>query len=207
MTDSSSTVISKIGKSRQILLELLENRGFDITNFMNFSNNEINKLFNNNQLDMLLSSNNKKVKVIYHLNKLLRPATVLEYVEEYFNLENTLTDNDDLIIIQYPDPNDSLIQCITNLYNQKGIYVIIYSLDRLQFNLLNHSLVPPHRILTDKEKINIENKYNITKNKEYPEISRFDPVSMAIGLRPKQVCEILRDSVTTLDSKYYRICL
>ena len=43
------------------------------------------------------------------------------------------------------------------------------------YNILKHDLVPPHRILSETEKTNIEKKYNITNDSQFPEISRFDP--------------------------------
>ena len=49
-------------------------------------------------------------------------------------------------------------------------------------------------------------KYNITSDSELPEISRFDPVAKAIGIRPKEVCEILRPSKTSVITKFYRLC-
>ena len=42
---------------------------------------------------------------------------------------------------------------------------------------------------------------------QWPEISRFDPVAQAIGLRPKEVCKIIRSSETAITSTYYRMCL
>ena len=41
---------------------------------------------------------------------------------------------------------------------------------------------------------------------QFPEISRFDPVAQAIGIRPGEVCEILRPSPVSIVAKYYRIC-
>ena len=43
-------------------------------------------------------------------------------------------------------------------------------------------------------------------DKQFPEISRFDPVAIAIGLRPSQVVEIIRSSPTALKTKFYRLC-
>jgi DNA-directed RNA polymerase subunit H (RpoH/RPB5) len=50
-------------------------------------------------------------------------------------------------------------------------------------------------------------KYNISDMTQFPDISRFDPVSQAIGLRPDQLCEITRSSKTAIESKYYRVCI
>ena len=42
---------------------------------------------------------------------------------------------------------------------------------------------------------------------QFPDISRFDPVAQAIGIRPGQVCEIIRPSKTAISAPYYRICM
>ena len=50
-------------------------------------------------------------------------------------------------------------------------------------------------------------KYNITDKVQFPDISRFDPVARAIGLRPGQLCHIIRPSKTSIKANYYRICI
>ena len=75
------------------------------------------------------------------------------------------------------------------------------------FNILNHVLVPPHNILNDEEIAVIKKKYNVMDDSQLPGISRFDAVAMAIGIRPGQICEIIRPSKTSVTSKYYRICV
>ena len=50
-------------------------------------------------------------------------------------------------------------------------------------------------------------KYNIMKDEEFPYLQRFEPVAKAIGIRPGEVCEILRPSKTAVVAPYYRICV
>ena len=57
------------------------------------------------------------------------------------------------------------------------------------------------------KKKKIEKKYYVTDNKQFPEISRFDPVAQAGGLRPNQLVEITRSSPTAITTKYYRLCI
>ena len=57
-----------------------------------------------------------------------------------------------------------------------------------------------------EEEQTIRNKFNIREDSQFPEISRFDPVAMALGLRPKELCEIIRPSKTSIETKYYRLC-
>jgi DNA-directed RNA polymerase subunit H (RpoH/RPB5) len=42
---------------------------------------------------------------------------------------------------------------------------------------------------------------------EFPEISRFDPLALALFLRPGRVCRLVRNSPTALASEYYRVCV
>ena len=89
--------------------------------------------------------------------------------------------------------------------NEKRFYNV-YNLNDYLFNILQHSLVSPHRILTEKEKTEIIIKYNITNMSQFPEISRFDPVAQALGMRPTELCEIKRPSPTAIVANYYRYC-
>ena len=71
-------------------------------------------------------------------------------------------------------------------------YVNIYNLHDFQFNILENDLVPNHRILSNEEKDVIAKRYNILSDSQWPEIDRFDPPAMAIGLRPGEVTEITK---------------
>jgi DNA-directed RNA polymerase subunit H (RpoH/RPB5) len=68
-------------------------------------------------------------------------------------------------------------------------------------------MVPPHRVLSQFETDNVKKQYNIDSDDKFPEISRFDPVAKAIGIKPGQVCEIIRPSKSSINSYYYRICV
>jgi len=203
-----STLESKIYKSRNILLKQLEKRGFDVSNYAEFSINEINIMMQNSQCDMLVENpSGHKVYVKYHINKALRPSYVYDIVDELYNIENILNKSTDQIIyITKNDPNDTLIKLLNQLYHSDNVFISVYNIKRLQFNILEHTLVPEHTILTKEESDVLFKKFNITESQELPEISRFDPVAIAIGLRPGQICKITRKSKTAVNSDYYRYC-
>ena len=207
MTSTSET-IQQIYKSRNNLIDILQERNFNVSDYNEFSINEINIMVTNNQLDLLLenTSNSQKIFVKYYLGKSLRPNNINDIVEDIFNLETILSKNDELLIIVKDDINDSIKSTLVQIWNEHKIYVSIISIKRLQFNILKHTLVPKHSVLTDDEKIVIKQEYNITDDSKFPEISRFDPVATTIGLKPEQLCEITRPSKTAITSKYYRLC-
>ena len=221
---SNISLITKIYKSRKIVLDQLKTRGYDISEYENFSFNEIHVLNQNNQLDMLLSSSDESIKkscyVKYHMTGKLTKGIIDDTIDDLFTMESilnddddivksqsVLTEEDDLIIIIKDKINDTLKSFITNLYNKDKKFVSVYNINRYLFNILEHNMVPPHEPLTLEEKKNLEKKYNIMNEKQWPEINRFDPVAQAIGLRPNQLCKIYRKSPTSLVSIYYRLCI
>lgn len=204
---TSTETIKNIYKSRNILIGILQNRDFNVDDYNEFSINEINIMVNNNQLDLLLENkNNTKIFVKYYLGKSLRPANIQEIAEDLFNLEEILSKDDELLIIVKDDINDSIKNMLVHIWNSQKIFVSIISLKRLQYNILNHNLVPKHIIMTEEEKIDVKKKYNVIDDSKFPEISRFDPVSTLIGLRPDNLCKIIRPSKTSITSEFYRLC-
>ena len=201
-----------IYNSRKTLLEYLRNQGFNISDYDEFSINEVLAMISNNQLDMLLSEDTekeekRKVYIKYHLKKSLRPQYIDEFVEDLYSLDNILQKNDTLIVVSKDDPNDSLKKYLKQLYADDNIFVVVLSLRRLQFNVLDHELVPKHRILNSTEQAEFVKKYNITESSQVPEISRFDPVALCIGLKPGSIVHITRPSKTAIKGDYYRYCI
>jgi len=208
MSTSYSPIISKVYKSRIILLEILKTRGFDIDDWSGFSVTEIQTLYNNKQLDMLLENpmTGKKIFIKYHLATRLGPVHVYDYVDDLFDIEDILKTKDDLIIVSKDKVNTTIRDLVEQSFIKDNRFVNIYNLNDYLFNILNHDMVPPHLILEDKEKNEVKKRYNVTTDSEFPEISRFDPVAKAIGLRPGELCEITRSSPTAVQTKYYRLC-
>lgn len=215
-SQNSSVLISQIYNSRKIILELMEKQGYNINDYANFSISEVNSMKQNNQLDILLETDDKfvtsenpkkKIYIRYYLTA--RPAgkNIQEMIDDLFVLTETLTKNDTLFIIIKDEPNETLIGELKHIWESDGIFIVIESIKRLQFNILNHSLVPSHRVMLDSEVKEVMKKYNITDITQFPDISRFDPVSKVIGLRPGQVCHIIRPSKTAIETNYYRVCV
>ena len=209
VTKKDSITISNLYKSRKILLEQLDYRGYNVSDYQDFSVSEVYILFKNDQLNMHIfhKTNGTSVFVIYQLLKSITIPNIQDDVELLYNQELKLKEHDQLIYIVKNDPNDTLINGLKEIYIKEKRFITVYNLERLLFNILKHTLVPKHRILSEKEKQEVMDEYNIKTLKEFPEISRFDPVAIAIGLRPNQVCEISRPSKTTIYTKYYRYCV
>lgn len=203
--------INLIYKSRKTILELLDSRGFDVDTYFDFSVNEIDAMMNNSQLDMLVThpTSKKKTYIKYSLStKQVRWQNNLEEViEDLYYIENVLSPNDDLVIIINEEPNDNLLNKLKYLYDHDGLFVVMHNINRLQFNILNHILVPKCKVLSKEEEEEFKKTYNISVNKQLPQISRFDPQALALCVRPGDICEFNRKSINSIEANYYRICV
>lgn len=208
---SSSNKILQIYKSRLNILSILETfQNYNTSNYNDFSINEIDAMYTNNQLDMLIQhkTDNKKTYIKYYLtSKQIRPQNLDNIIDDLFNIENVLSKDDTLIIIIEEEPNDTIITKLEYLYNHDGIFVVIHNIQRLQFNILEHKLVPEMTILNSDETNELMKQYNLSSLNQLPEISRFDPVALALSMRPGQVGKIVRGSITALLTKFYRVCV
>jgi DNA-directed RNA polymerase subunit H (RpoH/RPB5) len=215
-SQNSSVLISHIFNSRKVLLELMDKQGYNTNDYANFSINEVNSMKQNNQLDMLLETRDenvttenpkKKIYIRYYLSVKPAPKNIQEMIDDLFILTETLKKTDTLFIIIKDEPNETLINELKHIWESEGIFIIVESIKRLQFNILDHVLVPPHRVVNESEVLEVMKKYNIINKGQFPDISRFDPVARVIGLRPGQLCHIVRPSKTAIEANYYRICV
>ena len=163
---------------------------------------------------------NKKTYVKFHLEKTLNVSHINDLIEDLYVLgvggeiggtglsananDTVLTEKDTLIIITKQEIK-TMNQVLNQLFLQ-GRFIVLLSLDRLQFNILNHQYVPSHTILSDNEVDEMMKKYNVREKSQLPDISRYDPVALAIGMRPGEVCKIDRPSKSAISSLYYRVC-
>lgn len=194
-------------KSRETILALLKEQGYDVSNYENQSINQVSAMHKEKQLDMLVESETgKKAYVKYHLAKTLSATNVYNYIDDLINIDEVLQKSDDIIIIMKDEPTDSLVKALKNIWKQDSIFVTVHATKRLLFNILNHELVPPHRIMNEEETEAFKEKFKITDLTVIPDIGRFSPVALAIGMRPGQVCEIMRASNTAIQVPFYRVC-
>lgn len=214
MSSAISSRIISIYKSRTVLLEQLSAKGYQVDDYLRFSMNEVDAMLSNSQLDMLLThaEDGTKVYVKYYFTlkqttRQIRPQVLDDIIEDLYTIEEVLTKKDTLIVIIDDEPNDAILAKVRYLYDHDGIFVIVHNIQRLQTNILNHELVPHMKILTGEQLEQFKTKFSVKELSQLPEISRFDPQALVVGLRPGDVCEIERKSVTAMQYNYYRVCV
>lgn len=148
--------------------------------------------------------------VHYHVgakSAVFKPSNLYDIID-YYRLQHQFAPNDTLTIVIAHDTNDTMLKTLSQVWENDRVFVNIFSIQQLQFCVQDHTFVPPHIPLSAGEKELVYRKFFIQKDENVPEISRFDPVAKAIGLRPGQLCHIKRPSKTAIvDEDFYRVCV
>jgi DNA-directed RNA polymerase subunit H len=212
MQNISSTVTS-LYTARGVLLAQLGHQGYDTDSYTGFGINEVNIMFTNSTLDMIMEKREskhetrEKVYVRYFQGKTVRSSSSIRELVDDLLLNETIQKTDTIIFITMEDGNDTIREFVKQLWAEENIFVIPMSVKRLQFNVLEHEIVPKHTIISSEEVEEIMRKYKMRDLSLFPEISRYDPVAVSLGMRPGDVCKIERPSKTIVVSDYYRICV
>ena len=221
-------IFQLVYKSRKHLLEMLEDRGYNISDIKNYTDDEIQIMLQQQNigkfeishdkgpLDILLEKHagtpqSEKIYVKYRLdNKFKVLSTLTTQINDIY--EHILNAKDTLIIL-----NISRIfikigvkekvdeDYVNHLYITKNYFVQLFGLENFLFNVSRHILVPKYKIMSAAEIQTLLTTYNCNTH-NLPTIKRDDPQAKYLGLKPKQVCEILVDNVTSGITKKYRLC-
>ena len=104
--------------------------------------------------------------------------------------------------------NENLLQAKAyQLYQTYKYFTQIFFINLLQQNIIEHSYVPKHILLdTEKEKEILE-IYGIDSKRKLPYITKYDPIAKYIGMKPGNLCKIIRKSCTAGEYISYRYCV
>ena len=210
-----SDFTSRLYKAFSNIAELLDMQMYDAEDKMNCSIHEIEEMYQNESINSLFHKKDgtgSKAYVFFSLESNLREGGFEEILDHVYIEEHFIENEDILVIIIKEELNDTMQETIRKKQKFEWLknnrLIIIFSLPRLQINILKHEMVPKHFIInTDKEVEDIKLQFNIDDNTKFPEISRFDPIAQSIFLKPDQICRIERMSKTAIRTNYYRCCL
>ena len=209
-----SNFTAMLFKAFKNLNEMIEKQGYDIGSKATISVHEVEHMYQTDSLNCVYqqTADGSKLYVFYLLETSLREGSLEEILDHTYIDEHFIENEDILVIVIKEDLNDTMHETIRKKQKFEWLtnnrLIILLSLKRLQFNVLNHIMVPAHIIIkSEEEKMAMKTRYNITSDSELPEISRFDPVAQCIFMKPGQICRIERKSKTSIKSNYYRLCL
>jgi DNA-directed RNA polymerase I, II, and III subunit RPABC1 len=214
--------LNKLSKSRGIILEMLTYRGYDVSEYKSFSNTEIEIMYTNmpikilpdkQSLDIIVKNDaGNTIYVKYLFNSKIKISNITTLILQ-MKKEYDMKDEDTVIIItkdksynKSSGSDDILEGQLEALYQKEKIFTQAFWLDTLIINILDHEIVPEHRIMSQEAKESLLDRYDITHFNQLPLIMKTDPVAKFIGMKRGDVCEITLASETSGKYKNYRYC-
>lgn len=200
-----------LNTSRQTIIELLENRGYDMTKYKTFEPSTSN---NESMSPIVVSNDKEMVEVHYeltstrtnHKNVSKKVTQIVEKRKEK-DKKKELT----IIFLVSDSMTPSVKEAIRVLTNKYKIFIQVFPIRTLMYNITKHQSVPEHVRISKSE----YNKYlddlldslHIDSLDNLPKILDTDPVAMFIGLRPGDLCKITRPSLSAGIHVVYRYCV
>ena len=218
--NDSFVFIDNIYRSRMTLLDILEERGYQVDIYRKFSPAEATAAAAATTLaalNFIVSKKddaNKKCDVRYA--NVSRPK-----LETFFNdVSDDDSENTEVVVMMYGPVMDAhhviALKQYTKLKEQQSergekirrkLRVSFFCIDTLVVNPLKHVLVPKHEIVPeDKHKELMASMY-ITAKSKFPEIKfHLDPIARCIGAVPGDIVKITRPSASSGQTVVYRVC-
>jgi len=202
-----------LNKTRCILTEMLEYRGYDISNISPFTTfTGTDKL---DKLSINLSKNGKELIQVHYEVESTRTnhKKLTKRIEDIISkLESPEKSKDLTIIFLVRDGMTPSVKEAIRLLSQKyGVFIQIFPIRNLMYNCTKHKSVPQHiRITKTEYEVYLQDfldSLHIQSLENLPKIFDTDPVAMFIGLRPGEMCKIIRPSMSAGEHIVYRYCV
>ena len=218
--NDSFVFIDNIYRSRMTLLDILEERGYQVDIYRKFSPAEATAAAAATTLAALNFIVSKKDDATKKCD--VRYANVSRpKLETFFNdVSDDDSENTEVVVMMYGPVMDAhhviALKQYTKLKDpqpergekiRRKLRVSFFCIDTLVVNPLKHVLVPKHEIVPeDKHKELMASMY-ITAKSKFPEIKfHLDPIARCIGAVPGDIIKITRPSASAGQTIIYRVC-
>jgi len=222
--------VEKVFRSRQTLLEVLHDRGYDTTGAEKFGPDEIREALaaapNGKALEFTLKAREGQsvptptVRVYVFSIRLKQklPGFLTSLETPVGASEPTARQPDKLgspvdpaltsVICLINEPVVPVFnQASVNAWVQRNLRLSFFFMDSFQMNPLKHYLVPPHEIVPKEQHEALMKGLYITQKSQFPLIRYHeDPITRVIGSVPGDIIKITRPSPTSGEYVIYRIC-
>ena len=200
-------------RSRQTILDILEDRGYDTTPYRNIAPDQILTLASKNcrALDIVVkrrpegTASCERAYVLYTLQQPIR-LRLATFTRDIFDEKDGPQHGDDIIVILNETYNEVFDKTALQMWQQKKERMTFFHLKQIVVHLGRHSLVPPQRRLTtDESKAEMARLY-LNQKSQLPLIKHSDIQARILGLVPGDIVEYLRPSPTAGVARVLRIC-
>jgi DNA-directed RNA polymerase I, II, and III subunit RPABC1 len=183
---------------------MIEDRHFLVSEEdKNLSYKDFADRFEENQINITATHSkdpNKMVYVSYILDSKTFSKKELLNLKSYIDVTFPLKDISVIIIVSdKPTP-----QIGKELQSDEFKSYEIFLTKNLMHNVTHHEIVPKHILLTEEEAKKVLDEFQATKS-QLPKLLHTDPIAKYYGMKPGDICKIVRNSQMTGESDYYRM--
>lgn len=225
-----SQYIEKVFRSREVLLSILHDRGYDTAGVSKIGPEEIRAALaatpNGRALEFTVKAREgvsvvtPTVRVYIFLTRLKQklPGFITSLDTPVGASESAVRQPDKLgspvdpaltsVICLINEPVVAVFnQAAVNAWTARNLRLSFFYMDSFQMNPMTHYLVPPHEIVPKEQHEALMKNLYITQKSHFPFIRYHeDPITRVIGAIPGDILKITRPSPTSGEYIVYRIC-
>jgi DNA-directed RNA polymerase subunit H (RpoH/RPB5) len=200
-------------RSRNTVLDILEDRGYDATPYRNIAPEQILALAGGTSrgLDIVVKKKAdsaapcERAFVLYILQDRIR-LRLGTFTRDIFEGEDGVTKDDDIIVILNEPYHEVFDKTALQMWQIQKIRMTFFHIKHVVTHLGRHVLVPPHRKLSVEEGKAEMVRWSLTQKSQLPLIKHHDIQARLLGLVPGDIVEVLRPSPTAGVARILRIC-
>jgi len=193
---ATATLSEMISNSFKTVIEMLIDRGYDISVDKNAMFESIGEDFNKTTFNVILPN---RIHLIYHMGNKFKYSEVKKYFEDADDAAAVLT----VLIV-----NDNITSTNIKQLNNHKTPREIHNVKNLQINISRHSLVPKHEIIKDQDEIKtILEQFSLKNKHQLPIILKSDAMAKYLGLKSGDIVRITRKSPTAGIYVVFRVCV
>lgn len=203
-------------RSRQTLLKILKENGYNTTAYDKFGPWEIEAMVSAGQQALTMDVKREATednpitacRVVYSLQKLKQKIN--GFLEALTNTENekaVTPENTEVIVILLEDVAQVFHTAALMEWMKKKLRIRFFKAHNLVFDPREHTLVPKHEKIPPADHALLMKNLYITKKSSFP-IIKFheDMIARIMGLIPDDIVKITRPSPSAGTYEIYRVC-
>lgn len=224
--------IEKVFRSRQVLLDILHERGYDTLGANKYGPEEIREALaatpNGKALEFTLRAREgmnpptPTVRIYIFLQRLKQKLPgFIGSLDTPVGVTVDASSRQADKIGSPVDPAQTSVICLINepvvqVFNaasvsawaKRNLRLSFFYIDSFQMNPLKHYLVPPHEIVPKEQHEGLMKTLYITQKLQFPLIRYHeDPITRVIGATPGDILKITRPSPSAGEYVVYRVCV
>jgi DNA-directed RNA polymerase subunit H (RpoH/RPB5) len=207
-------------RSRNTILDILDERGYDVSKYRYIAPTQILALAEGHPraLDIIVPKKEgdspapcDRAVVVYQIQDRIRTKLGTFARDLYATAPDAMGHNavektDDVIVILNEPYHEAFDKTALSLWQSQKARMVFFHIKQVVVHPGRHVLVPPHRKLGAEEAAAILERFHVTTKSQLPLIKHHDIQSRVLGLVPGDVVEVLRSTPTAGILKVYRVC-